>query len=159
MLRLIYIQLAYNLSKHLRQEGNSNFCPFIATLLQSAYGFYVSPLRLPLILILTSYEIFLEGRVIYTLWFSLEFSSHKQQSDDNQLLINLLKNKSESFLCPSYRIAIYYKQCWKTPHTANWSMWHLIHHTEGSRIESTLLGLLPLNYAFPWYPFPWFLEF
>ena len=74
--------------------------------------------------------------------FSLEFSFCKQQQDDSQILINLLGKKSVSFLYPSFRIGVYYKSCWKTSHTANWSMWHVIHHTEWSRSESTLLGLL-----------------
>ena len=74
--------------------------------------------------------------------FSLEFSFYKQQQGNSQTLINLLGRKSVSFLCPSFRISVYYKSCWKTSHTASWSMWHVIHHTEWSRTESTLLGLL-----------------
>lgn len=137
-----------------------HFSPSFPHSLLSAHGFYASPWKLPLMLNLTWFHVFINiwggGRVkthsMIFLWNSLSTSN-------SQMTINLSliswKKKSVSFLCLAYRIAIYYKLCWKTSHTANWSMWDLIHHTEWLRIESTLLGLLLPNYAFPWCPFPW----
>lgn len=142
-----------------RHESNPTFLPFISTLPSICTWILCFPLKaafnVKFNLISCVYK-HLGGGVkthsMIFLWNSLSTSN-------SQMTINLSliswKKKSVSFLCLAYRIAIYYKLCWKTSHTANWSMWDLIHHTEWLRIESTLLGLLLPNYAFPWYPFPW----